>query len=48
MLYSIQALDDPQATYCQNRIENAIITQQIATYGLLRSPIRAAFQNIPV
>lgn len=33
--------------YDQNNIERAIRRQQTATYGDLRSPIRAAFQNVP-
>lgn len=33
--------------YDQNNIETAIKRQQTATYGDLRSPIRAAFQNVP-
>lgn len=28
-------------------MENAIKTQQTATYGDFRSPIRASFQNVP-
>lgn len=33
--------------YDQNNIENAIRTQHAQTYGDFRSPIRAAFQNVP-
>lgn len=33
--------------YDQNNIETAIRRQQTATYGDLRSPTRAAFQNVP-
>lgn len=31
----------------RNRMENAIITQQTATYGDFLSPILAHFQNVP-
>lgn len=40
-------LNDIINNYIQNKILKAIAIQQNDTYGLLRSPILANFQNVP-